>query len=159
MADILFRKMTKEDVPQVYQLEVASFRTPWSEKSLLGECRNRLAHYGVLTDGEEIVAYGGMWIVMEEAHITNIAVKPDRRRQGLGRRLMREMMCLALQKGAAAMTLEVRETNFAAQELYWQCGFTQAGRRKRYYSDTGEAALILWNENLLAGVNHLQSPR
>jgi len=158
MGEILFRPMTKADVPAVHQLEVASFRSPWSQRSLLGECKNKLAHYGVLDDAGEIIAYGGMWIIFEEAHVTNIAVAPQRRRQGLGRRLMKEMIALAIAKGAAVMTLEVRETNYAAQELYRQCGFVQAGVRKNYYSDTGEAAYILWNENLLKTGENLANP-
>ena len=110
MGEILFRPMTKADVPAVHQLEVASFRSPWSQRSLLGECKNKLAHYGVLDDAGEIIAYGGMWIIFEEAHVTNIAVAPQRRRQGLGRRLMKEMIALASMMAGKVVSASIDTT-------------------------------------------------
>ena len=148
MTDMLFRPMQKGDVPRVAELERLCFRSPWSEKALAGELKNRLAHYRVGLLQESIQAYGGMWIMFDEAHVTNIAVAPECRRHGYGRALMLEMIRAALLHGAANMTLEVREGNLGAQALYTSLGFENAGRRKRYYSDTGEDAFIMWNRNL-----------
>ena len=148
--EILSRKMTKADVPQVAGLEKICFSMPWSEHALNSEMKNRVAHYRVLTAGKRIIAYAGMWIVMDEAHVTNIAVVPDFRNQGLGRRILLDMMQEARAAGAVRMTLEVREHNLPAQTLYAHNGFVKVGVRKGYYSDTGEAAYILWNDDLAA---------
>ena len=148
--EIAFRPMERRDIPRVAELERICFRSPWSESALRGELKNRLAHYLVMCDGEAVVGYAGMWTLFDEAHITNVAVQPEYRGNGLGRRLMRRMMGQALRLGAARMTLEVREGNAVAQSLYYSLGFQTAGRRKRYYSDTGEDALILWNDCIAA---------
>ena len=111
-----------------------------------------MAHYFVLTEGGKIAGYGGMWVVLDEAHVTNIAVLPEYRRRGYARRLMLQLMARALERGASAMTLEVRENNLGAQQMYGQLGFSQNGYRPRYYEDTGEGALLLWNTNLKATV-------
>lgn len=145
---ILSREMRKADVGQVHEVECACFITPWSEKSLLSELRNSIAHYIVLEDGNTIVGYGGMWVLFEEAHVTNIAVMKDYRRQGLAKGMMLELMQKAMAKGATCMTLEVRESNLGAQALYRLLDFEQQGYRKRYYQDTGEGALLMWNMNI-----------
>ena len=103
------------------------------------------------------MAYAGMWVVFEEAHITNVAVSPEHRRKGFGRRIMLESMREAVKLHATKMTLEVRETNFSAQALYESLDFQNAGRRKKYYSDTGEDAFILWNTNLVKTIEQLHA--
>ena len=138
-----FRPMQRGDVSRIAQLERICFRSPWSEKSLLGEVKNPVAHYRVGILDADIQAYGGMWIYFGEAHLTNVAVAPEYRRQGYGRALMLDLIQTALLHGAERMTLEVREHNQGAQALYKGLGFETAGRRKRYYSDTGEDAFIL----------------
>lgn len=148
MDNVIFRKMTVPDVPAVHQLEVQSFITPWSKHALQGELKNKLAHYFVIERDKTIIAYGGMWCMFDEAHITNIAVAPECRKQGYGMFLMLHMMEEALKIDATRMTLEVREFNYAAQALYDRCGFSKAGVRKGYYRDTGEAAFILWNDDI-----------
>ena len=95
-----------------------------------------------------VVAYAGMWIIYEEAHITNVAVDPAFRRQGIAKRVMLCMMRTAWLFDATEMTLEVRENNFGAQALYAQLDFEKAGVRKGYYTDTGEAAYIMWNRDI-----------
>ncbi len=146
------RPMTKRDITRVYEIEVQSFRTPWSKLSLLGELHNNVAHYLVAEEEGQIVGYGGMWVLFDEAHVTNIAIAPEKRGQHLGRYLMYAMMAKALEYGAERMTLEVRETNVRAQNLYYSFDFVQEGFRKRYYEDTGEGAYLLWNEDLSAAV-------
>ncbi len=148
MTQMLFRPMQKADVSRVAELERLCFRSPWSENALAGELKNSVARYRVGIVGDTIEAYAGMWILYDEAHITNVAVAPDRRRQGYGRALMVEMLRVALFYGAARMTLEVREHNLSAQALYEGLGFEKAGRRKRYYADTGEDAFIMWNRDI-----------
>lgn len=144
MSEVQFRPMQKGDVARVAELERLCFRTPWSEASLAGELKNRLASYRVGELEGRVVTYGGMWIFFDEAHITNVAVDPEYRKRGIGHELMREMMRAAVLRGAEKMSLEVRVTNEAAQRLYASIGFVAEGRRKKYYSDTGEDALILW---------------
>lgn len=142
------RDMRKCDIERVHELECACFRTPWSKLSLLGELKNSLARYTVYVEDDRVYGYGGMWIIFDEAHVTNIAVDPARRREGIARSIMLEMMRTALGNGCVCMTLEVRETNLAAQNLYRQLGFRQNGYRRGYYEDTGEGALILWNTDI-----------
>ena len=149
---MLVRPMTKRDVARVYEIEVQSFRSPWSKLSLLGELHNDVARYYVAEEEGRVVGYGGMWLLFDEAHITNIAVAPENRGQHLGRYLLYGMMEAAHERGADRMTLEVRETNERAQNLYYSFDFTKQGYRKRYYEDTGEGAYLLWNEDLGATV-------
>lgn len=156
MSELSFRPMQKGDVPRIAELERLCFRSPWSAKALAGELKNPAARYRVGLVGSSIEAYAGMWILYDEAHITNVAVSPDFRRQGFGRAIMLEMLQTALLYGASQMTLEVRESNLAAQGLYEGLGFENAGRRKRYYADTGEDAFIMWNRDIaktLAALN------
>ena len=142
------RAMTKADLNAVYEIEIRSFRTPWSKHSLAGELKNRVAHYTVLETDGGVVGYCGMWVLFEEAHITNVAILPEYRGRGLGKQLLLASMQVALSFGAEMMTLEVRESNAIAQRMYAETGFVQQGFRKRYYSDTGEGALLLWNRNI-----------
>lgn len=117
--------------------------------ALLGELRNDAAHYQVLTEDGKIVGYAGMWVLFEEAHMTNVAVLPEYRRQKYATLLMLSMMQSAKLLGATMMTLEVRENNIHAQHLYQKLDFSQNGYRPRYYSDTDEGALLLWNMDII----------
>ena len=144
------RPMRKSDVSAVYEVECACFRSPWSKNSLAGELRNPVAHYHVLDIDGTVAGFAGMWVLFEEAHITNIGVLPEQRRNGYAFALMLSMMEHAQGLGATGMTLEVRETNFGAQKLYQRLGFAQNGYRPRYYEDTGEGAQLLWNTDIAA---------
>ena len=139
--------MRLEDVPAVHRIESASFPTPWPDYAFRQELQtNRLAHYLVVRAGHETVAYGGIWLMVDEAHITTFAVLPEWRRRGIGGRLMVGLMDVALDLSARVMTLEVRLSNRAARELYARFGFKPVGLRPRYYSDNGEDALIMTTE-------------
>ena len=142
---VSFRKMTRKDIARIAELEKLCFPSPWSEAALRSEVSNMMAYYGVLEYENIIAAYGGMWVVLGEAHITNVAVAPQYRKLGFGREIMLHLMRMAVGKKATAMTLEVRESNTVAQNLYFSLGFERVGERKGYYSDTGEAAWIMWN--------------
>jgi [ribosomal protein S18]-alanine N-acetyltransferase len=136
--------MTLDDIPAVHRIERASFPVPWPDYAFRQEIEtNRLAHYLVVRAGSKIVAYGGMWMMVDEAHITTFAVLPEWRRQGIGARLMLAMMQLATELQARVATLEVRLSNDAARQLYARFGFRPVGIRPRYYSDNGEDALIM----------------
>lgn len=136
--------MGLEDVADVHRIEAQSFPIPWPDYAFRQELQtNRLAHYLVVRAGTETVAYGGLWLMVDEAHITTFAVLPEWRRRGVGGRLMVALMDLALSVAARVMTLEVRLSNRPARELYARFGFRPVGVRPRYYSDNGEDALIM----------------
>ena len=148
--------MRMADIPGVHEVERLSFATPWPayafEQELTG---NRLARYVVARAGsgpmERVVGFAGVWLMVDEAHITTFGVHPDWRRQGIGRRLMVRLLELADELQARRMTLEVRAGNVAAQALYRGFGFEVAGRRPRYYTDDGEDALVMTTPPLDTG--------
>lgn len=148
MNEIEYRPMTEPDVARVAELERICFRTPWSYRSLLGELSNDVAFYVVAVAEGKVIGYAGEWLMFDEAHMTNIAVDPGFRKHGVARRMILELMSEGARRGAARMTLEVRENNQTAQRLYASMGFAFAGIRKRYYTDTGEDAFILWNDDI-----------
>lgn len=140
------------DLDQVMDIEVVSFPTPWSREAYRREIAdNSYAHYLVMLAGGEIIGYGGMWVVLDEAHVTNLAVTPARQRQGCGRRLLSALIELAAALGADRLTLEVRRSNRAAQMLYLQHGFVACGARRNYYADTQEDAVVMVKEGLRTG--------
>ena len=136
--------MRLEDVPDVHRIESASFPTPWPDYAFKQEIQtNRLAHYLVVKSGDETIGYGGMWLMVDEAHVTTFAVLPAWRRRGVGARLMLELMRVASDLNARVVTLEVRLSNREARALYGKFGFKPVGIRPRYYSDNNEDALIM----------------
>ena len=142
---INIRYMDLDDVDAVHGLEMKCFTTPWSKESFIQELTvNNLAKYMVLELDGQIVAYGGMWIIVDEAHITNIAVDPDRRRLGLGKKLVEGMIDEIIKMSMENVTLEVRDSNIAARALYSGFGFADAGRRPNYYTEPKEDAIIMW---------------
>lgn len=149
MESITFTKMRLKDIDDVLKVEKRSFKTPWSRFAFICELRdNRFANYLVVKDGNKVIGYGGMWIVLNEAHITNIAIDPDYRGKKIGETLMLNLIELARSKGAERMTLEVRRSNFIAKRLYKKLGFEVRGVRTGYYVDTNEDALIMWKDSL-----------
>ena len=141
------RLMTEADIPQVCHLEKLSFAQPWSEFAFHSELAdNELAYYAVLVPKdhpEEVVGYGGLWIILDEAHITNIAIMPEYRGKRLGHLLVATLQELARFKGAVRMTLEVRVSNYNAIRLYERLGFKEEGIRRHYYTDNNEDASIM----------------
>ncbi len=141
--------MTVADIPDVHRIEAASFPMPWPDYAFRQELdSNRLARYLVVRAGDEAVAYAGVWLMVDEAHVTTFAVLPSWRRRGVGARLLLAMMQMAVDIGARVATLEVRLSNVAARELYRRFGFRPVGLRPRYYSDNGEDALIMTSAQL-----------
>jgi ribosomal-protein-alanine N-acetyltransferase len=143
------RPMSVSDIPDVHEIERLSFPVPWPAYAFRQELEaNRMARYLVVRADGETVAYGGIWLMVDEAHVTTFAVLPGWRRRGIGGRLMLELLRLAVSVGATVATLEVRLTNVAARTLYQRFGFRPVGVRPRYYSDNGEDALIMTTEAL-----------
>ena len=151
MAEIEIGLMTLDDIDAVAAIEAATFKTPWSKESFYREVTDTAcARYIVLREDGVAIAYAGCWFVLDEGHITNIAVHPDRRGMGYGERVTRAMIQLAADSGMNWMTLEVRRSNEAAKRLYHKLGFIDVGYRKRYYENT-EDALIMALERLPEG--------
>ena len=148
--DIVIRGMDEEDIDEIVEIEKECFPTPWSRDAFLTEIReNNLAVYLVAELYGRVVGYGGMWLVLNEGHITNIAVKKDFRGLGIGDKILENLIYYCASKGVHNMTLEVRKSNIIAQNLYKKYKFVEYGLRPRYYSDNNEDALIMWRTNIL----------
>jgi ribosomal-protein-alanine N-acetyltransferase len=149
IARVIVDPMRLEDVPAVHEIERLSFRTPWPAYAFEQELRgNRLARYVVARAGDAVVGFAGVWLMVDDAHVTTFGVHPDWRRQGIGRQLLVNLAELSVAIGARRMTLEVRASNQPAQALYRGFGFEIVGRRPRYYTDDGEDALIMTTPEL-----------
>jgi ribosomal-protein-alanine N-acetyltransferase len=142
--------MQPHDVAQVMPIEKASFPAPWPASAYRYELRrNDLSSYLVLRENQDrsaearVVAYGGFWLILDEGHISTLAVDPAYRGRGLGEWMLVALIETAMLRGAAELTLEVRVGNEVAQQLYRKYKFRQVGRRKAYYRDNGEDALIM----------------
>ena len=143
--DLQFSLMLPEHLDQVFAIEHRSFPIPWSDQAFLFEItENDFAFYIVALLNGKVVGYAGVWIVLDEGHITNVAVHPDMRGHGIGRSLMMELLSRAVVLGADKITLEVRVSNLFARSLYTSLGFVEKGIRRKYYSDNNEDALIMW---------------
>ncbi len=137
--------MQEEHIEGVLAVEEASFSIPWSRKDFEREIKeNKMAIYFVAMDEDKIVGYAGMWHVVTEGHITNVAVLYEYRRQGIGELLMQNLELMAKEREMIGITLEVRINNEPAQRLYHKYGFRPEGIRKNYYADTHEDAVIMW---------------
>jgi ribosomal-protein-alanine N-acetyltransferase len=142
--------MTMEHVAEVAAIERQVYPSPWSEGAFESEVNeNGFAHYFVALEGERVIGYAGIWVVLDEAHITNLAVHPDYQRRRVGSALLECLIVEAKRRRANRMTLEVRFSNEIAQLLYGRYGFEPRGVRTKYYSD--EDALIMWLDHLETG--------
>lgn len=136
--------MTLTDLDLVLSIERVSFSTPWSRRAFLYELKeNRAARCWAARVAGELVGYLCLWEVGSELHITNLAVHPAWRRQGIARALLGAILEDARRRGLSVAFLEVRPTNREALSLYERFGFHVIGRRKGYYFDTGEDALVM----------------
>ena len=149
MSDLIIRRMCLEDCPQVHGIEEQVFPTPWSLRDFEKEMIvNRCARYLVAEEDGKIVGFAGAWMILEESHMTNIAVLPEYRGRGVGRRLMEALMQYAANLGVSYMTLEVRAGNKKAQALYTSLGFIRVSVRKKYYEDNGEDGYLMVADRL-----------
>lgn len=151
--DLLIRRARLTDMSTIWEIEKLSFPSPWSRWCFLSELSNPVSTTLVAgppaSEPWQVWGYIIFWVAAEEMHILNLAVHPDRRRQGIARALLTEAIRLARLQKAAAAWLEVRPSNHPAQALYESFGFTEVGLRPHYYADTQEHAIIMelvWEE-------------
>lgn len=143
--------MVRADIPRVMEIEKQCFSTPWHESAYLTEIVNRSAYYAVArVEEDKIIGYSGMWIIMDEAHITTIGVDPEYRGKKIGEQVLIAMLEEAQRRGARRATLEVREHNSVAQNLYRKYGFIPIAIRRGYYSDNGENAVVMWVDDMFS---------
>lgn len=149
MENLEVADMEIKHIDDVLKIEKMSFKTPWTRNDFMSEfVNNKCAKYRIVTVNGLVVAYGGMWILLDEAHITNIAVHPEFRGVGIGNILMQDMIKTAKLNGVVNMTLEVRTGNAVALNLYKKYGFVEVAVRKKYYADTGEDGIIMWKYDI-----------
>lgn len=142
--NLTIRKMTVEDVPAVVNLDQKSFSLPWPERSFRFELTDNPASrcWVAELDGK-VVGMIVVWLIVDEAHVATIATDPQYRRQGIGKRLLAHALQQLIDDGARSSFLEVRESNLAAQEMYRKFGYEVTGRRRRYYRDNDEDAILM----------------
>jgi len=146
---LVVRPMTVDHLPAVQRIERASFPTPWPDHAYRQELEtNRLASYLVAEVDGRTIGYAGLWLLVDEAHVTTFAVEPAWRRRRVGERLLLALLDLAIARDAREATLEVRLSNLAARRLYEKYGFRPVGIRPRYYTDNDEDALIMTTDPL-----------
>lgn len=137
-------EMELKHIEQVFEIEKQCFEIPWSKKSFEDEIKkNKMAIYLVALENDNVVGYAGMWHVVTEGHITNIAVKSEHRKKGIAKKLVSNLIKIAIEKEMIGITLEVRKSNLIAKKLYESFGFKLDGIRKEYYENK-EDALIMW---------------
>ena len=147
--NVVIRKMRVDDVSAVVELDKISFSLPWPERSFRFELTdNPASRCWVAEMDGKVVAMIVVWLIVDEAHVANIATHPEYRRQGIGMRLLAYALRHMLQEGARSSFLEVRESNIAAQEMYRKFGYEVTGRRRHYYRDNDEDALLMHLESL-----------
>lgn len=150
--NLFIRKMTLDDVPAVVEMDKLCFTLPWPERSFRFELTDNDASRCWIAEVDGHIA--GMvvaWLFVDEAHIATIATHPDFRRQGIARKLLSHTLLYAMKEGARSSFLEVRESNSAAQDMYRKFGYIEVGRRKRYYKDNDEDAILMNLETLDLG--------
>ena len=143
--EIIIRQASESDADAIAGIEALSFKTPWSKEMILSEMREPISSFYLAVYQEKAIGYYGFLHILDELHILNIAVDPDFRHRGVGRRLMTHLVATARAMKIRAVTLEVRESNLSAIRLYEHAGFALAGVRPHYYTDK-ENALIYWLE-------------
>ena len=143
--DILIRQMRESDLDSIMEIETKTFSPPWSREAFLLEItKNILAKYIVAEINGNVVGYGGIWLIIDEGHITNIAVDEKYRGLGVGNRILEGLIQLCIDRNIKAITLEVRKSNEIAKSLYKKYGFVEHGIRPGYYLDNNEDAIIMW---------------
>ena len=147
-ADIQIELMTVDDVEVVAELDKQCFPSPWTVGAYLNEVHNPSAYYVVARVDSRIIGYAGLWLIMDEAHITTIGVAPELRGQKIGESILIHILDEAIHRGARRVTLEVRKSNLIAQRLYDKYGFHTVAVRKAYYTNNNEDALVMWVDDM-----------
>ena len=145
MAELVIRKMEAFDIEQVVEVENASFNDPWPKDVFYQEVvQNKHAHYFVAQLDKQVIGYAGLWAVIDDAQVTNIAILPRFRGYKIGEKLFEYTCQQAMQIGVKRLSLEVRASNVIAQRMYRKFGLVPGGIRKRYYTDNQEDAIVMW---------------
>lgn len=139
---------SKNHINDMVKISEESLSIPWSFQSFEEEFRNKFSRYVVALHDDKVIGFGGVWIIVGEGNITNIAVSPEYRGNGIGSAIVKDLIRLCNKENGTAMTLEVRSSNINAQNLYKKFGFKVEGIRKGYYANNKEDALIMWNRSL-----------
>lgn len=143
-AKVRFEPLREAHIPQILAIEKLVNTAPWSDRSFRNELTNPHGIFLVVMLDNRIVGYGGCWLVIDEAHITSVAIDEEYRRYGIGERLMNELLAKAKEKGMVCSTLEVRASNVGAINLYEKLGYKITAQRKRYYPENKEDAMVMW---------------
>lgn len=139
--------MGLKDIDSAVNIEECCFPMPWTRGAFTEEIKNnKIAKYYVAEAEKKVIAYGGMWLIIDEAHITNIAVHPEYQGRGAGKKVVEKLIEESIKLNMRQMTLEVRRSNLVAIGLYKKFGFIPCGVRPGYYVDNGEDALIMWKD-------------
>ena len=149
LATLRFVPLSKELIDEILVIESSTHSAPWSRKSFENELEHKYGVFLIALIEGKVIGYGGTWVLVDEAHVTNVVVAPEFRGQGIGRKLMNEMLVKAREKGAVCATLELRKSNEVALKLYESMGFIQATVRKAYYPDNQEDAIVMMLDDLL----------
>jgi ribosomal-protein-alanine N-acetyltransferase len=146
MGEVIIRGMLPKDLDQIVNIEIICFSLPWSKASFENELKNEYAYYQCAEESGKIAGYMGMWRIIDECHITNVAVLPEYRNRGIAGKLIQKMVEICKCSEISSMTLEVRVSNIPAINLYKKFGFFSVGKRPNYYTKPAEDALIMWKE-------------
>ncbi|MBM7835801.1 ribosomal protein S18-alanine N-acetyltransferase [Clostridium sardiniense] len=148
MANLILKNLDSEDLNGVYEVSSLSLKESWSLDSITKEISNKFARYIVCKEENKVVGFAGAWLIASEGQITNVAVHPEYRGKGIGKKLMKSLISSLKQEDCNSITLEVRESNTVAKNLYKSFGFISEGIRKNFYEDNKEDANIMWLRNI-----------
>jgi ribosomal-protein-alanine N-acetyltransferase len=139
-----FEQLREDRIPRILEIEKQVNSSPWSERSFRNELDHKDGIFLVALMSGEVVGYGGIWLIIDEVHITTLAVEPQHQRKGIGRKMLKELLIRAKDAGMKCATLEVRASNTPAIAIYQQAGFEISATRKAYYPDNKEDAYVMW---------------
>lgn len=142
-AKLTYVPLAHKHLDAIMTIEEEAYPEPWTRGMFRDEIKNDRSFFYVAMLGDEIVGYAGFWLVADEAHITSVTTRHDMRGQGLGRRQLEHLLAEAMRVGATIATLEVRESNTHARNLYESMNFREIGRRRQYYSKSREDAIVM----------------
>ena len=135
-------------IDDIVNISIMSFPIAWTKDAFLNELSNKFARYVIAVKDDVVIGYGGMWVILDESHVTNIAVHPEYRGIGAGALIVEALLDVCRYEKAISITLEVRKSNEVAQSLYKRYGFVEEGVRKNYYEDNREDAVIMWKRDI-----------
>ncbi|WP_234122291.1 ribosomal protein S18-alanine N-acetyltransferase [Clostridium hydrogenum] len=148
MSNLEVCSFEKKYLREIMSIENLSFSIPWTKDAMEKELTNKFAKYVVVKLDNLVIGYGGMWLILDEGHITNIAVHPEFRGIGAGKKIIEALIDVCKKNDISSLTLEVRVSNYVAKNLYTKFGFIEEGIRKNYYNDNNEDAIIMWKRNI-----------